>query len=442
MFISTRNLYATVLTFGALALAGCSMTPSRPTTIAGPSIKGSVFGGKQIISGATIQLYKAATDNYAGAATPLISTTVTTSGTGSFNITGKYTCQPDDLLYITATGGNPGVSGTHNNSALALMAGLGRCDGISSSTYISMNEMTTVGTVFALSPFMNNITHVGAPSSNTRGLENAFAAINKLVNIGTGAASGPALPLNATLPVSKLNTLADILQVCVDSVDTEGGQVSSRCQSVFDAVNGAGSPGTASDTIKVALNLAQSPQLSLTDLNNMVLPTAPFQPTLGNTPPDNWLIAIKYIGGGLNAPKGIAVDASGNVWVPNSGNNSVTKLNNNGDALSGVSGLTVGSLSAPSSIAIDTNGNVWVANAGNNSISKILPDGLSGSSYAGGGLNTPQGITIDISGNVWVTNSGNASVSAFDSSGNALSGTNGYTGGGIQAPLAIGVNPY
>lgn len=439
MFISTRNLYATVLTFGALALAGCSMTPSRPTTIAGPSIKGSVFGGKQIISGATIQLYKAATDNYAGVATPLISTTVTTSGTGSFNITGKYTCQPDDLLYITATGGNPGVSGTHNNRALALMAGLGRCDGISSSTYISMNEMTTVGTVFALSPFMNDITHVGAPSSNTQGLENAFAAINKLVNIGTGAASGPALPLNATLPVSKLNTLSDILQVCVDSVDTEGGQVSSRCQSVFDAVNGAGSPGTASDTIKIALNLAQSPQLSLTDLNNMVLPTAPFQPTLGSTPPDNWLIAIKYTGGGLNAPKGIAVDASGNVWVPNSGNNSVTKLNNNGDALFD---STVGSLNVPSAIALDADGNVWVANAGNNSISKILPDGLSGASYSGSGLNIPRGIAIDIAGNVWVANSGSASVSEFDSSGNPLSGASGFTGGGIQMPVAVGVNPY
>jgi len=65
------------------------------------------------------------------------------------------------------------------------------------------------------------------------------------------------------------------------------------------------------NTIQAALYLAQSPTLGLSTLSGFASSSAPFQPTLGSTPPTSWTIAINYIGGGLNAPAGIAADSAG-----------------------------------------------------------------------------------------------------------------------------------
>ena len=75
--------------------------------------------------GATVTAYCHWRDGYGSAARVLGSTT-TTSG-GKFSLTAYQTCEPTDFVYLVATGGNPGVAGTQNNSALALMTGLGTC---------------------------------------------------------------------------------------------------------------------------------------------------------------------------------------------------------------------------------------------------------------------------------------------------------------------------
>ena len=132
---------------------------------------------------------------------------------------------------------------------------------------------------------------------------------------------------------------------------------------------------------------------------------APFQPTL-STQPNDFTIAISYIGAGLNTPQGVAIDASGNPWVA-SVSSSLSKFGPTGAAISGSSGYTGGGLDCPIGIAIDASGNVWAANANAASISEFNSSGaeLSGSSgYTGGGLHGPVGIAIDGSGNVWVTN--------------------------------------
>lgn len=89
----------------------------------------------------------------------------------------------------------------------------------------------------------------------------------------------------------------------------------------------------------------------------------------------------------VNALLGIAVDGGGNVWVLSSsqqelsasnGATSVIELSSMGLPLSpGVSGFTGGGLNAPSEqqragIAIDGSGDVWVANAGNNSVTEFI----------------------------------------------------------------------
>jgi secreted PhoX family phosphatase len=54
------------------------------------------------------------------------------------------------------------------------------------------------------------------------------------------------------------------------------------------------------------------------------------------------------------------------------GNNSVSVFANNGSVLSPATGYTGGNLSSPSGVAIDGSGNVWITNAGNSSVTEIL----------------------------------------------------------------------
>ncbi len=111
-----------------------------------------------------------------------------------------------------------------------------------------MNEITTVGSVFARAPFMSSIAALGSSAANTTGLTHAFASVNKLVNVGTGAAMGSALPAGAVGPVSEIVTLADILAACINSTGGTAGD-STACGTLFSLATSAG--GTApTDTVQ------------------------------------------------------------------------------------------------------------------------------------------------------------------------------------------------
>jgi hypothetical protein len=422
---------------GVLIGCGSGNILTAPTKIQGSALQGKVFGGQQPVIGATIQLYAAGVSGYASAASPLIASSVTSGADGSFSITGTYTCpSASSLVYITASQGNPGSS---NNPNLAMMAALGSCGNLSSSTFVFIDEVTTVGSVWALSPFMTGPANVGSTASNVVGLTNAFADVNTLVNTATGVAPGPALPAGASVSATEIDTLADILATCINSGGGTAGD-GSACGSLFAAANPGGTPGSApTNTITAAMNIAQHPSLNISSLYALVTATAPFQPTLGSQPND-FTIAVNFTGGNLSSPSALASDSSGNVWVANSSGNTVTEFSHTGAVLSG-SGYT-GSLNAPSAIAIDAAGNVWVANKGNNTVSKLTSTGsvASGSPYTGGSMNLPAGIAFDSNGDAWISNSGNASVTEINSTGSSIVN---FTGGSaITVPIGIAASPH
>ena len=422
-----------------LVVCGCGIQQQQttPATVQGLALKGSIHGGQQPVSGSVIQLYAAGNTGYGSAATPLLTTSVQSLQDGSFSITNDYVCPTASTpVYITATGGNPGLSAGTNNSALALMAALGPCGNLTASTFISVNEVTTVAAVWSLAPFMSSYASVGSSPSNTTGLANAFAAVNKVVATSTGSLPGPALAVGASLPIAEIDTLANILAACVNSGGGTAGD-NNACGTLFSAATPAGGAAPL-ETIGAALNIARNPAANVGALFTLNAAAAPFQPSLSSAPA-NWLIGITYTGGGLSSPNALAIDGNGSVWVTNS--NSVTKLDNSGSALSPSSGYTTG-LSAPSGIAVDPAGNIWVTNKGSDSVSKL--GGSTGSllaNYTGGGLSQPTSLLFDASGNVWITNFGNNSVTELNSSGSALS-TSGYSGAGISQPTAIAVNPH
>jgi streptogramin lyase len=281
---------------------------------------------------------------------------------------------------------------------------------------------------------MSGPSNIGSSASNPQGLLNAFAAVNKLANIATGSIFGPAMPAGATLSTPRFNTLADILAVCVNSAGGTAGD-SSTCGNLFSYATVNGTAPT--DTITAAMNIAQHPNTQVAALVGMASPTAPFQPTLASTPNDLQLV-ISYSSGGFSTPRGIAADASGNVWVPNAAANTVTQLNNSGAPLSGTSGYSVAGLNQPSAIAIDLSGNAWVANTGNNTVSEIGPSGSAGPYYSGGGLNAPNSIAIDAAGDVWAANGGNSTITEIIPFGSVT----GYTPSGVAAPIGIAIDSH
>jgi len=136
---------------------------------------GMVHGGQQPVAGATIQLYAVGTTGDGAASTPLLSPATVSDANGAFNITGTYTCpSSSSLVYIVANGGNPGLAAGTNNAALSLMAALGPCGNLTASTFIFVNEITTIAAVYPLAPFMTSSSAIGSSSTDVAALASAF----------------------------------------------------------------------------------------------------------------------------------------------------------------------------------------------------------------------------------------------------------------------------
>ena len=85
-------------------------------------------------------------------------------------------------------------------------------------------------------------------------------------------------------------------------------------------------------------------------------------------------------------PNGVATDSAGNLYVADSGNNTIRKITSAGvvTTIAGTAGVVgsadgtgaAASFNNPQSIALDGAGNVYVADTGNNAIRKITPAGV------------------------------------------------------------------
>jgi len=93
--------------------------------------------------------------------------------------------------------------------------------------------------------------------------------------------------------------------------------------------------------------------------------------------------ALGYSGGGLNIPEGIAIDGAGNVWAVNRGSTntsapypdgSISEFNSSGTAISPSTGYTAG-LNLSLRIAVDGSGNIWVPNATLNTVTEFVGAG-------------------------------------------------------------------
>jgi hypothetical protein len=150
----------------------------------------------------------------------------------------------------------------------------------------------------------------------------------------------------------------------------------------------------------------------------------------------------------------MAIDGSGDAWIADVDYSILAKFSSAGTALS-TNGYTGGGLSGSAAMAIDGSGDVWTTSAYYNgnylvpNVTKFTNAGVALSpppGYTGGGLNQPLAIAIDGAGNAWTANAfavagvWSGSVSEFSSAGAALSPSAGYTGANLSYPESIAID--
>lgn len=441
-------------------LLGCSATPpvtNAPMEV--PGIEGKVRGGNQTVAGSTVQLFTAGLTGYASASTAVSAPSLTDNG-GNFTIPQPLTCPSgSSLVYLTARGGNPGLGSGSTNPQLVEIAALGPCSSLSPATFIVVSELTTVGAVWALSPFMTDATHIGTSATNAVGLQNAFLSAGQLANTVVAGGTGT-VPGAVTAPVAELNTLANILAACVNTAGGAAGD-STPCGKLMSAATPSG--GTApTDIVGAALGVTQHPGLNVSALYGLVTTNGPFQPTLAAAPND-WTVTLvsatkpQNVGGGYLS---IAIDAAQKIWVGYGTGISNTHPTENSGVLaygqdlalvSPAAGYTDPSLHGVYALAFDLSGNLWVANVNAFNLTEFSGTGNFIRSVMGGGLSGPGFVAVDPSNNIWATNFGGyyvgttytdhpSGVSEFRNDGAPLSPSTGYTGGGAgnyQIAVAI-----
>ncbi len=453
---------AAILAAAALPLlSGCAgFTTATPDAAITQTLHmtGSIHGGQQPVSGAKIYLYSVGTYNNSPSTSMLTGTGVTTDGNGNgyvtsnanggFTITGDYTCPTGSTAistYLLALGGNPGLTSGTSNSAISLIAALGPCSSLSSSTFVVINEVSTAAAVTALQQFMTDSTHIfdGSVSaqptySMPQGIPNAMLNVNNMVSLSQGLALAAPAGSAGVAPQAKLNTLGNILASCINT----SAPTSTQCAALFAAATPTG--GTApTDTVAAMLNIAKNPGLNVSTLYGLSTPNAPFQPAV-TTAPNDLTLGITYTAG-LSYPGPLAIDNSGDVFVANcpTCNSAIGTDSVVGFSPAGVvkTGTAFAAIHKPTAIAVDRYNSVWITESASatlgNQVTRISNDGgtvQSGFPVTLSGVPGGMAIVENSPAAAWITDSTNGRMALVNSDGTGLGSMNTT---GIASPTAI-----
>ncbi len=193
--------------------------------------------------------------------------------------------------------------------------------------------------------------------------------------------------------------------------------------------------------------------------------------TLAGTPPDTTGSHCGYSGDGglatsakLELPNGVAVDVSGNIFIPDTGNCRIREVSAQTGIISTVAGTgscgysgdgglaTSATLNAPDGVATDSSGNIFIADTSNCVIRKVSSSNFRistvagnysiGCGYSGDGgpatsaqLNQPYGVAVDSSGDILIADYKNSVIREVSASTGNLST---FAGVAVPDPIHAG----
>ena len=435
--ITKQQLMPSVKKSGILVLLGTSLaflsTHSSATAL---TFSGQVLSGSAPIENASVTLYQANTSIFSSA-TPL--QTVTSDTMGNFSFDTNFG-NNSNLLYVVSDGGSINGNSTPDTT-LAGVLGLPN----QAPSSVIVNELSTVATAWSMNPFISGSSISGKPI----GVSVANHAAANLVDISTG---NTAPRLQQTTPShQKFNTVANLLAGCVDG---------NTCDSLFNlATDRNGNP--ASNTLEVAVNLAQNPLNTSAELFALSFANEVYSDALPvSSPPEAWDLFLQHFAPDDNGnnpfsgPGNIAIAKDGNLWITNNfipdnaippgtpddalplPGNTLIGLDPGGNLLNGETKTGGGLYGAGFGIGIDPKGQIWVGNFGfgagvagpdkngllgnGNSVSQFDQNGNALSPDSGtinvldpqpsggftqGDILGPQGTVSDQQGNIWIASS-------------------------------------
>lgn len=229
--------------------------------------------------------------------------------------------------------------------------------------------------------------------------------------------------------------IADSLNHCIRKVSTEG-LISTIAGNGSIGLSGDGGLATSAQlNTPSGVALDNSGNVYVADQNNnriRKINTSGIISTVAG-------ISSGYAGDGydatfalINGPYGIALDSSGNLYIADENNNRIRRVNTSGiistiagDGTPGFSGDGFASTSAqlylPTGVAVDAPGNVYISDSINSRIRKIDASGIittvagngvqgwagDGGSATDAELYGPYGVSLDILGNIYIADYGN-----------------------------------
>jgi len=500
-----------------ISSGGSGYTSNFPVTFTGGGSGASGAAGTAVVSGGAVTSVTITSAGTGYTSAPSVSFTngsgsgaggtalivgssdAMTDASGSFSITGDYNCDPGSYVYIASYGGNPGAGAVNPN--IALIAALGSCSllkAYGASTYININEVTTVGAAYAMAQFTGGsnfgvslsaqpgVAGTQAPadnfttsSTNTQGIANAMAIASVLADNTFGYSPGSNANGTATPEYWQVNNIANILAGCVNSASPF-----TNCTTLYSNVNPLNGTTTPADTLQAVLALAQSPVLTTSssgqihNLFGIIPTTAPFNPySAAYTAISDFTLGIAYnpvVPGAspstlaatlLFGNENIAFDQYGNAWIAN--------VIGTGTNEQGVNCTTIGTANCDAWIVeLDPTGNPIPAGSGSvgltyptATVNNFMITSYSLGSSAGAsptgtattfqGINnaandnggTQVGMAVDTNNNVWVADYQSSNVMVIPGSSGAVYTSAGpvthtYNGGNYTTGSTTGAYGY